>query len=71
MRAQIFTASSAAILSLALSVSCAYAGATSNEGGPAGGTQFQSSPNGTERCTCRTNFARWRTGHPGCEARQR
>ena len=48
MRAQIFTASSAAILSLALSVSCAYAGATSNEGGPAGGTNpsaAQTAPN--------------------------
>jgi hypothetical protein len=35
MRSQIFAAASAAVLSLALGVSCAYAGATSNEGGPA------------------------------------
>jgi Protein of unknown function (DUF1236) len=35
MRSQIFAAASAAVLSIALGVSCAYAGATSNEGGPA------------------------------------
>ena len=48
MRAQIFTAASAAVLSLAIGVSCAYAGATSNEGGPAGGanpTAAQTAPN--------------------------
>jgi Protein of unknown function (DUF1236) len=48
MRAQILSAARAAVLSLALGVSGAYAGATSNEGGPAGGgspSSAQTTPN--------------------------
>jgi hypothetical protein len=48
MRAQIFMTASAAVVSLALGVSCAYAGANSNEGGPAGGANpsaAQEAPN--------------------------
>ena len=38
MRTRIFATASAAVLSLALGVSSAYAGASGNEGDPAGGT---------------------------------
>ena len=48
MRVQILAAASAAVLSLALGVGCAYAGATSNEGGAVGTpnpSAAQTSPN--------------------------
>ena len=64
MRTRIFTAASAAVLSLALGVSCAYAGASGNEGGPAGRDQSQRRPNGSDAAPAAPNA---QDGGPGTQ----